>query len=138
MDFDDIVDSNLIHDKYWREKLADNYNKSDGRFKLGDKEWGSVNHYVTAQSLKQMDPARYDKMSLTSGSTLSKKPVPYMVLDNDDRYSAEFAKFSQNPELKDLLLNTGDATLYAYIPGKQPIQMNNLSKVRDVLKTNAF
>ena len=138
MDFDDRVDSNLIHDKYWREKLADNYNKSDGRFKLGDKEWGSVNHYVTAQSLKQMDPARYDKMSLTSGSTLSKKPVPYMVLDNDDRYSAEFAKFSQNPELKDLLLNTGDATLYAYIPGKQPIQMNNLSKVRDVLKTNAF
>lgn len=138
MDFDNIVDSDLIRDKHWREKLADNYSKPDGRFSLGDKEWASVNHYVTAQPLKQMDPARYLKMSLTSGSTLAKKPVPYMVLDNDDRYSAEFAKFSQNPVLKDLLLNTGDAALYAYIPGRQSIKMDILSKVRDVLSTNTF
>ncbi len=138
MDFDHIVDSELIHDKHWREKLADNYCKPDGRFSLGDKEWASVNHYVTAQPLKQMDPARYIKMSLTSGSTLSKKPVPYMVLDNDDRYSAEFAKFSQNPYLKDLLLNTGDSIIHAYIPGKQSIKMDILSKVRDVLNTNTF
>jgi hypothetical protein len=61
-----------------------------------------------------------------------------MVLDNDDRYSAEFAKFSQNPVLKDLLLNTGDAALYAYIPGRQSIKMDILSKVRDVLSTNTF
>ncbi len=133
VDFDHVLDSHLVRDKQWREKLADNYLKPDGRFILGDKQWASVNHYVTAQPLKEMDLNKYNKMNLSSGSTLSKKAVPYMTLDDDDRYSAEFAKFSQNPTLKQLLLDTGDAILYTYIPGKQPIKMETLLKVRNVL-----
>ena len=77
-------------------------------------------------------------MSLSSGSTLSKKAVPYMILDEDDRYSAEFAKFSQNPGLKQLLLDTGDAKIYVYLNSRPAIRLTNLEKVRDNLKTNTF
>lgn len=138
MDFDNVLDSGLVCDKQWREKFTDSYSKSDGHFKLGEKDWASVNHYVTAQRLKQIDPSKYDKMSLSSGSSLAKKPVPYMELDNDDRYGAEFAKFSQNPALKQLLLDTGDASLYMYNKGKPSLSLDILEKVRQVLKTNSL
>lgn len=138
VNFDHVLDSHLVRDKQWREKLSDTYLKPDGRFTLGDKQWASVNHYVTAQTLKQMDPTKYNKMSLSSGSTLCKKPIPYMLLNDDDRYSAEFAKFSQNPALKQLLLDTGDAKIYVYLSGRPPIQLTNLEKVRDNLKTPPF
>ena len=134
IDFDTLVDSNLVRDKQWREKLSDSYIKPDGRFRLGDKEWASVNHYVTAQQLKTKDPKKCEKLSITNGSTLSKKPIPYMLLDNDDRYSAQFAKFSQNPPLKDILLDTNDAQLYMYVPGKPHIKLDMLEKVRQVLQ----
>ena len=57
-----------------------------------------------------------------------------MLGDDNDRYGAEFAKFSQNPQLKDMLLQTGDAELYMYIPGKPHIRLNSLEKVRDALQ----
>jgi len=134
MEFEHLIDSQLVRDKQWREKLADNYMKSDARFKLGDRDWASVNHYVTAQQLKQRDPKKSDKLSLNTGSSLSKKVIPYMLGDDNDRYSAVFAKFSQNPQLKDMLLQTGDAELYMYIPGKPHIRLKSLEKVRDVLQ----
>ena len=134
MEFEHLIDSQLVRDKQWREKLADNYMKPDGRFQLGDKHWGSVNHYVTAQQLKEKDPKKSDKLCLNAGSSLSKKSIPYMVADDNDRYSAEFAKFSQNPLLKDILLQTGDAELYMYVPGKPYIRLNSLEKVRDAIQ----
>ena len=134
MEFEHLIDSQLVRDKQWREKLADNYMKSDARFKLGDRDWASVNHYVTAQQLKQRDPKKSDKLSLNTGSSLSKKVIPYMLGDDNDRYGAVFAKFSQNPQLKDMLLQTGDAELYMYIPGKPHIRLKSLEKVRDVLQ----
>ncbi len=134
MEFEHLIDSQLVRDKQWREKLADNYMKSDARFKLGDRDWASVNHYVTAQQLKQRDPKKSDKLSLNTGSSLSKKVIPYMLGDDNDRYGAVFAKFSQNPQLKDMLLQTGDAELYMYIPGKPHIRLNSLEKVRDVIQ----
>jgi hypothetical protein len=134
MDFEHLIDSQLVRDKQWREKLADNYMKPDGRFKLGDRDWASVNHYVTAQQLKEREPKKSDKLSLNTGSSLSKKVIPYMLGDDNDRYGAEFAKFSQNPQLKDMLLQTGDAELYMYIPGKPHIRLNSLEKVRDALQ----
>ena len=134
MEFEHLIDSQLVRDKQWREKLADNYMKSDARFKLGDRDWASVNHYVTAQQLKQRDPKKSDKLSLNTGSSLSKKVIPYMLGDDNDRYGAVFAKFSQNPQLKDMLLQTGDAELYMYIPGKPHIRLKSLEKVRDVIQ----
>ena len=134
MEFEHLIDSQLVRDKQWREKLADNYMKSDARFKLGDRDWASVNHYVTAQQLKQRDPKKSDKLSLNTGSSLSKKVIPYMLGDDNDRYGAVFAKFSQNPQLKDMLLQTGDAELYMYIPGKPHIRLKYLEKVRDVIQ----
>lgn len=134
MEFDHLIDSQLVRDKQWREKLADNYMKPDGRFKLGERDWSSVNHYVTAEQLKEKDPNKSDKLSLNSGSSLSKKAIPYMLGNENDRYGAEFAKFSQNPQLKDMLLQTGDAELYMYIPGKSHIRLNSLEKVRDAIQ----
>lgn len=134
IEFEHLIDSQLVRDKQWREKLADNYMKSDARFKLGDRDWASVNHYVTAQQLKQRDPKKSDKLSLNTGSSLSKKVIPYMLGDDNDRYGAVFAKFSQNPQLKDMLLQTGDAELYMYIPGKPHIRLKSLEKVRDVIQ----
>ena len=66
--------------------------------------------------------------------SLSIKAIPYMLGNENDRYGAEFAKFSQNPQLKDMLLQTGDAELYMYIPGKSHIRLNSLEKVRDALQ----
>tara|TARA_B100001059_G_scaffold235994_1_gene284105 strand:+ start:6319 stop:8106 length:1788 start_codon:yes stop_codon:yes gene_type:complete len=134
MDFEHVIDSQLVRDKQWREKLADNYMKPDGRFRLGERDWGSVNHYVTAQQLKEKDFKKSDKLCLNSGSSLSKKSIPYMLCDDNERYSAEFAKFSQNPQLKDILLQTGDAELYMYVPGKSHTRLNSLEKVRDAIQ----
>ena len=57
-----------------------------------------------------------------------------MLCDDNERYSAEFAKFSQNPQLKDILLQTGDAELYMYVPGKSHTRLNSLEKVRDAIQ----
>jgi hypothetical protein len=54
--------------------------------------------------------------------------------DQKERFAAQFAKFSQNPDLKNLLLFTHDAKLMEHQRGKPPVLAETLMQVRDKLR----
>ena len=142
----------------WRKKLSNFWDKE---FTLDDKRWLTVEHYYQASKFKRENPDFYNSFSLNSGSKLSKSPSmakeagskmgkyngerirpKSITVDNDfytgrnveEMENAMMAKFSQNPELKDMLLSTKNAKLQHYIRGSQPEVYDNLMRVRKVLR----
>ncbi len=79
------------------------------------------------------------KMGKYNGERIRPKSI---TVDNDfytgrnveEMENAMMAKFSQNPELKDMLLSTKNAKLQHYIRGSQPEVYDNLMRVRKVLR----
>ena len=53
-----------------------------------------------------------------------------------EMYNAQFAKFTQNEDLKKLLLATNDAKLTHFIKGSEPIVFDELMLIRDKIKRN--
>jgi hypothetical protein len=53
-----------------------------------------------------------------------------------DMEDAIYAKFSQNKNLKDMLVATRNAKLVQYVRGGPPIAFNSLMQVRHKLRTN--
>lgn len=132
--YDELLDWGMqLYQKEWRHKLDNHYGGKDGYFTLEDKQWTSVNHYVAAMKIKSVDEVKFHKLSRTSKSGLSKLPIPTDYTRMDLVYTAQFAKFSQNEGLKQLLLNTSNSKLYAYLPGQPPILLSSLMKARDLL-----
>ena len=148
-DLDDIKD--------WRRKLS---NFWAAPFMLHGKRWQSVEHYYQGAKYKRNNPQVYDEFSLDSGSELSKDPfmakgaggksgsykkvriIPSGVKIDEDFFERRFAnemkhaqeaKFTQNDDMKELLMATGDAKLQHFRRGNSPEIFYNLMELR---KTN--
>jgi predicted NAD-dependent protein-ADP-ribosyltransferase YbiA (DUF1768 family) len=147
-------DLNSPEKKDWRKKLDDYWT---AQFTLDGSKWLSVEHYYQGSKFKKNNPDFTKLFSLDSGSDISKsvedartagsKPSNKLrpaniKIDADfyggrndvERERAVYAKFSQNIDLRNILLATRRAKLMKYIVKSPPQTDFILMKVREKLK----
>tara|TARA_X000000368_G_scaffold88406_1_gene67379 strand:+ start:7820 stop:9703 length:1884 start_codon:yes stop_codon:yes gene_type:complete len=142
----------------WRRKLS---NFWESEFELDGHKWLSVEHYYQGSKFKNENNEYYLEFSLDSNSVLSKdvpmakaaggktgklsgKKIrpPDIKIDSDfftsgrnitEMNKAQQAKFTQTPELKEMLIETKNARLMHYSRGSPPIEFTYLMKLRNEL-----
>lgn len=146
----------------WRRKLS---NFWEAPFELHGHRWSSVEHYYQASKFKENNPQFYLTFTLDANpeGELSKDPAlakaaggktgkykGKQVRDKaikidpnffsgrhkEEMKKAQMAKFSQNPDLKTMLVATKDAKLQHFSRGTPPIVFYGLMSVRDDLTEN--
>jgi hypothetical protein len=149
----------LKRNREWRKKLDDYW---PAEFKLDGLQWYSVEHYYQASKFRKAHPEFYKSFSLSGNPDISRdvemarlagsktgafketqlRPTNIKV-DSDfyggryreEREKALYAKFSQNDDLKKVLLNTHDAKLAKYVPKRKLETDQILMKIRKLLRT---
>jgi len=150
--------ANLHSISEWRRKLDDLW---ESEFDLDGHKWLSVEHVYQGSKFKKSAPQYYLQFSLDSGSEISKSPSLAKAAGNSGKFEGKqlrpknivmdsdfsnrqkqvlkeslMAKFSQNEELKRLLLLTKKAKLTHFIQGNPPETSNELMEIRYELNKN--
>ena len=139
--------------KDWRKKLDDSWLAP---FTLDGHRWATVEHFVQGNKFKKGFPDFYLQFSLDVESAISndvtmakaagsksgklkdkmirpaqiKFDLEYETRLNDDRIRSLDAKFSQNLDLKKLLMETKDAKLMHFLRSNPPEMDDELMRLR--------
>lgn len=140
----------------WRKMLSNVWeppgdDREKALFTLDDHKWRTLEHYLQGSKFRRENPKHYLNFSLDSDSDLSKSvalvqdkgkdkdkdvqtDADFGTREEKEREDAQYAKYSQNSYLADMLLNTRNAKLVQFRRGKPPIVCNELMRVRHRLQ----
>ena len=136
----------------WRKMLSNLWEQPGDKalFVLDGHQWRTLEHYLQGSKFRKDNPKHYLQFSLDSDSELSKSAALLQTVhekhkdvqsdadfgtrEEKEREDAQYAKYSQNSYLADMLLNTRNAKLVQFRRGKPPVVCDELMRVRHRLQ----